>query len=185
MSPSDGILLSRLPRSDSFITVGNGSNIPTSCRGTSTLSAANTTFHLNNVLVAPTLVRNLLSVRQFTRDNLCSIEFDALVFFVKDLQMGRVILRCNSGGDLYTITPMPPPTCSLATSACIIVLVTRVLPPSPPYRICLSSHVISSRGLYVMPINLANTPGSHSVDLLLSLPLSLSYFTVMYGHPLF
>ena len=117
MSPSDGILLSRLPHSDSFITVGNGSNIPTSCRGTSTLSAANTTFQLNNVLIAPALVWNLLSVRQFTSDNSCSIEFDALCFSVKDLQTGRVILRCNSGKDLYTITPTPPPTCNLATSA--------------------------------------------------------------------
>ena len=120
MSPSDGILLSRLPHSDSFITVGNGSNIPISCRGTSTLSVANTTFHLNNVLVALALVRNLLSIRQFTRDNSCSIEFDALGFSVKDLQMGRVILRCNSGRDLYTITPMPPPTCSLTTSATLL-----------------------------------------------------------------
>jgi len=84
MSPSDGILLSRLPHSDFFITVGNGSNIPISYRGTSTLSATNTTFHLNNVLVAPALVRNLLFVRQFTRDNSCSIEFDALGFSVKD-----------------------------------------------------------------------------------------------------
>lgn len=80
------------------------------------MSAANTTFHLNNVLDAPALVRNLLSVRQFTHDNSCSIEFDTLGFSVKDLQMGRVILRCNSGEDLYTITPTPP-TCSLATSA--------------------------------------------------------------------
>jgi hypothetical protein len=85
MSPSDGILLSRLSHSDSFITVGNGSNIPISCHGTSTLSAANTTFQLNNVLVAPALVRNLLSVYQFTRDNSCSIEFDALGFSIKDL----------------------------------------------------------------------------------------------------
>jgi hypothetical protein len=59
MWPSDGILLFRLPHSDSFITVGNGSNIPISYHGTSTLSTANTTFHLNNVLVARALVRNL------------------------------------------------------------------------------------------------------------------------------
>jgi hypothetical protein len=81
MSSSDGILLSRLPHSDSFITVGNGSTIPISCRGTSTLSAADTTFHLNNVLITPAFIRNLLSVRQFTCDNSCSIEFDALEVF--------------------------------------------------------------------------------------------------------
>ena len=84
MSSSDGILLSRLPHSDSFITVGNGSTIPISYHSTSTLSEADTIFHLNNILIAPVLVRNLLSVRQFTRDNSCSIEFDALGFSVKD-----------------------------------------------------------------------------------------------------
>lgn len=75
------------------------------------------TFHLNNVLVAPDLVRNLLSVRQFTRDYHCSIKFDALGFSVKDPWTGRVILRCNSSGDLYTISPASPSTvasCSLA-----------------------------------------------------------------------
>jgi hypothetical protein len=77
MSSSNGILLSCLPHFDSFITVGNGSTILVSYHGTSTLSTANTTFHLNNVLIAPALVRNLLSVRQFTCDNSCSIEFDA------------------------------------------------------------------------------------------------------------
>ena len=84
MSSSDGILLFRLPHSDSFITFANGSNIPISCHGTSTLLAADTTFDLNNVLIAPSLVRNLLPVHQFTRDNSCSIEFDALGFSIKD-----------------------------------------------------------------------------------------------------
>jgi hypothetical protein len=59
--------------------------IPISCHGTSTLSATNTTFHLINVLVAPTLVRNLLSIHQFNHDNSFSIEFDALGFSVNYL----------------------------------------------------------------------------------------------------
>jgi hypothetical protein len=33
---------------------------------------------------------------------MCSIEFDAFGFSVKDLKTRRVILRCNSDGDLYT-----------------------------------------------------------------------------------
>jgi len=63
MSSSDGILLSRLPHSSSFITVGNGASIPVSSRGTSIIPIADHNFQLNNVLVAPHLVRNLLSVR--------------------------------------------------------------------------------------------------------------------------
>jgi hypothetical protein len=47
-------------------------------------------------------MHNLLSIRKFTRDNFCSIEFDAFGFSVKDLKTRRVILRCNSEGDLYT-----------------------------------------------------------------------------------
>jgi hypothetical protein len=47
----------------SFITIRNGSTIPISYRGTSTLSVVDTTFCLSSVLITPSLVRNLLSVR--------------------------------------------------------------------------------------------------------------------------
>jgi hypothetical protein len=117
MSSSAGILLSRLPPPSFGITVGNGTTIPITCRGTSTLSSPTSTYRLNNVLVAPALVRNLLYVRQFTRDNSCSIEFDACGFSVKDKQTGHVTLRCNSGGDLYTYPSTTAPSCSLATTS--------------------------------------------------------------------
>jgi histone deacetylase 1/2 len=62
-------------------------------------------------------VRNLLSVRQFTKDNNCTIEFDALGFSVKDIPTSRVILRCNSSDGLYTIPASPAaPHASLAIS---------------------------------------------------------------------
>jgi hypothetical protein len=91
--------------------------MPVLSRGTSILPTAVTSFSLNNVLVAPALVHNLFSVRQFTRDNNCSIEFDASGFSVKDPLTRCVLLRCNSSGDLYTISPSFPSTaasCSLA-----------------------------------------------------------------------
>ena len=100
MASSDGILLTRLPPYSSSITVGNGHSIPVVSRGTSILPTANTSFHLNNVLVAPDIVRNLLSV--------------------KDPWTGRVILRCNSSRDLYTISPASPSTaasCNLAVTS--------------------------------------------------------------------
>ena len=108
MSSTDGILVTRLPNSHTFITVGNGHTIPVICRGTSFLPIGTTKFDLKNILVAPSLVRNLLSVRQFTRDNNCSIEFDEFGFSVKDLRTRRVILRCNSRGDLYTLPTAAP-----------------------------------------------------------------------------
>ena len=117
MSTTDGILLSRLPPSASSITVGNGQTIPITCRGESVLPTAASVFALSNVLVVPSLVRNLLFVRQFTRDNNCSIEFDALGFSVKDIPIRRVMLRCNSAGDLYTLSTAPPaPQAHLAIS---------------------------------------------------------------------
>ena len=72
-------------------------------------------FVLSNVLVVPSLLRNLLSVNN--RDNNCSIKFDALGFSVKDIQTRRVMLPCNSAGDLYTLPAAPPASQAfLATS---------------------------------------------------------------------
>jgi hypothetical protein len=116
-SSSDGILQSRLPPPASGITVGNSCTIPITCRGNSTLSTPTSTFRLTDVLIAPTLVRNLLSVRQFTHDNNCFIEFDAFGFSIKDHQTGRVILRCNSDSDLYTFPSPSVHHCSLAVTA--------------------------------------------------------------------
>lgn len=50
--------------------------------GDSVLSRA---FHLHNVFVASHIIQNLLSVRQFTTDNSCPIEFDSFGLFVKVL----------------------------------------------------------------------------------------------------
>ena len=108
MSSNDGTLLSLLPSPPSSITVGNGHSIPVYSHGTSLLQLADRSFRLDNVLVAPQLTCNLLSVQQLTRDNNVSIEFDASGFFVKDLQNKMVLLRCNSHEDLYTIPHMPP-----------------------------------------------------------------------------
>jgi hypothetical protein len=40
---------------------------------------------LNNVLVSPHLIKNLISVHQFTIDNNCSVDFDPSGCSVKDL----------------------------------------------------------------------------------------------------
>jgi hypothetical protein len=114
MHNTDGILLSRQPSFVPSVTVGNGHHLPVSCSGTSTLPGSTSSFSLRNVLVVPSLVRNLLLVRQFTRDNNCTIEFDAFGFSVKDLQTRHVILRSNSSDDLYTVPATPQ--ANLATS---------------------------------------------------------------------
>ena len=74
-TPDAGILSSVRPPhpSCSFsIMVGDGS-----CLSITAVGSAPDSFHLPNVLVAHQMVHNLLSIRQFTADNSCSIEFDS------------------------------------------------------------------------------------------------------------
>ncbi|GJW56707.1 ribonuclease H-like domain-containing protein [Tanacetum coccineum] len=92
------------------ISVGDGHSIPVTNTGHSILPTPTKSLHLNNVLITPHIVKNLIYVRQFVRDNNCTIEFDAFGFFVKDFLTCRVLLRCDSTGDLYPVTaPSPIP----------------------------------------------------------------------------
>jgi hypothetical protein len=58
-------------------------------------------FYLNNILLAPDMVQSLLSVRHFTTDNWCSMEFDPFGLSVKDLSTQNMIVRLNSTDPLY------------------------------------------------------------------------------------
>jgi len=77
------------------------------------------------VLHAPKLIKNLISVRQFTKDNSVSVEFDPCGFSVNDLQTGARLVRCDSTGDLYPLfsinqaTPPDNPTPFTAISSAI------------------------------------------------------------------
>ena len=53
-------------------------------------------------------MKNLIFVRSLTRDNNVSVEFDPYGFSIKDLPTRTVMLRCNSGGDLYPLAPSSP-----------------------------------------------------------------------------
>ncbi|GJV82819.1 ribonuclease H-like domain-containing protein [Tanacetum coccineum] len=92
------------------ISVGDGHSIPVTNTGHSILPTATKSLHLNNVLITPHIVKNLIYVRQFVRDNNCTIEFDAFGFSVKDFLTRRVLLLCDSTRDLYPVTaPSPIP----------------------------------------------------------------------------
>ncbi|GJV64431.1 ribonuclease H-like domain-containing protein [Tanacetum coccineum] len=94
----------------SSISVGDGHSIPVTNTGHSILPTATKSLHLNNVLITPHIVKNLIYVRQFVRDNNCTIEFDAFGFSVKDFLTRRVLLLCDSTRDLYPVTaPSPIP----------------------------------------------------------------------------
>jgi hypothetical protein len=105
MASEAGILLSHsLPPFSSHVTIDNDVSLPISSTGHTTLPLSSRPFALNNVLIVPHIIKNLLYVRQFSTDNNVSIEFDPFGFSLKDLRTRRVITRYNSLGPLYTVS---------------------------------------------------------------------------------
>jgi hypothetical protein len=94
-----------------MVTVGNSSQVPIHFYSNMHLWLPSYNFVLKNVLLVPSLIKNLILVHQFTCDNVVSIEFDSLDFYVKDLRTRSVIICYNSSGNLYTI-----PLAATATS---------------------------------------------------------------------
>ena len=106
-----------LSSNPSSIIVGNGATLPVTSVGSHSFSTSQRPLILSNVLVSPGIIKNLISVRRFTTDNNCSIEFDPFGLSVKDLQTRSVIARCNSTGDLYPFFPPAPPSTTALTAA--------------------------------------------------------------------
>ncbi|GJX81465.1 ribonuclease H-like domain-containing protein, partial [Tanacetum coccineum] len=90
------------------VCVGGGKTIPVTNTSHSILPTLSRPLYLHNVLVTPNIIKNLISVRQFTRDTKCSVEFDEFGFFVKDFLTRHILLRCDSSGDLYPVTKTSP-----------------------------------------------------------------------------
>ncbi|GJW65054.1 ribonuclease H-like domain-containing protein [Tanacetum coccineum] len=86
------------------VSVGNGYTIPVTNSGHSVLPTPHRPLHLTNVVITPNIVKKLIYVRQFVRDNNCIVEFDAFGFSIKDFMTHRVLLRCDRTGDLYLVT---------------------------------------------------------------------------------
>jgi hypothetical protein len=99
-------------------------------------------FILNNVLVAPSLIHNLLPVHQFTRDNHYSVKFDALGFSLKISTLSNRTFIATS-----TVTYK---ALSTALWHC------RLIHPAPnaihTHKICQSSPAISRIPLCVMHV---------------------------------
>ncbi|GJY69936.1 ribonuclease H-like domain-containing protein, partial [Tanacetum coccineum] len=101
------------------VRVGDGKTIPVTNTGHGILPTLHRPLHLHNVLVTPNIIKNLIYVCQFTRDNNCTIEFDAFGFSVKDFFTRHILLRCDSPGDLYPVTQpssLPSALMSLSSS---------------------------------------------------------------------
>ncbi|XP_071698967.1 uncharacterized protein [Rutidosis leptorrhynchoides] len=71
-------------RKPKHIIVGNGHGIPIKGFGCSVLPNPSRPLYLQNILHAPNLIKNLISVRRLSIDNNISLEFDPFGFTVKD-----------------------------------------------------------------------------------------------------
>ncbi|KAL9995335.1 putative RNA-directed DNA polymerase [Helianthus debilis subsp. tardiflorus] len=100
------------------ILVGNGHKMSILGSGNINFPYSQHNLRLNNVLYAPKVIKNLISVKQFTRDNLVSVEFDPFGFSVKDFKTGRILTRHNSDDShLYPVTaPAHVPAPSVFTA---------------------------------------------------------------------
>jgi len=65
----------------SSIIVGNGALLPVTATGSHILTFPHRNLVLKDVLVSPNIIKNLISIRRFTTDNNCSIEFDPFGLF--------------------------------------------------------------------------------------------------------
>jgi hypothetical protein len=84
MPDSGNVSVSHPPNSNMppSIIVGNGSVLSVTSISDTVLLGP---FYLNNILVAPDIIQNLLSIRKFTTDNSCSMEFDPFGVSLKGL----------------------------------------------------------------------------------------------------
>jgi hypothetical protein len=167
MSTNNGILASHhVPPNSSHVIVGNGAPLPVTHTSHVSFNTSVAPLHLKNVLVCPTLIKNLISVRALTRDNPVTVEFDAFSFSIKDLQTRTVLLRCNSSGDLYPLRPGTGSTpFSLHADTTSAVWHARLGhlgdDPSPVCFVSLIFPACEWKSTRAMPAELASTFASH------------------------
>ena len=72
--------------------IGDGKGIALENIGSTNLNISSQSLVLNNVLHAPSISRNIISISEFCNDNNASVEFLSSCFSVKDISTGRVLV---------------------------------------------------------------------------------------------
>ena len=83
------------------IMIGDGTGLPITHTGSTSLPTSNTHFSLTNVLCVPSIIKNLISISKFCISNNASIEFLPYTFLVKDLYTGAILLTGKAKDDVY------------------------------------------------------------------------------------
>jgi hypothetical protein len=86
MSSNMNFLSACFPSPYSSITIGDGSTVHVTCTGHSTIPNSN--FLLCNILVVPSLIKNLISVHRFTTNNQVILAFDPFGFICEGSENG-------------------------------------------------------------------------------------------------
>ena len=83
--------------------MSNEIGLPIRSTGTSLLCSLISSFVLKNLLHVPDIIKNFLSVSQFTAANKV-LEFHPVSFFVKDLSTQKTLLRGQLKDGLYVFS---------------------------------------------------------------------------------
>ena len=160
---------------DRRIIVGDGSTLPITHVGHTSFPSTSTPLSMSNILVSPHLIKNLISVRYFTRENPVTVEFDEFGFSVKDARTRMVLHRCDNLDELYTVHSLSTSTTApVALSAGVDIWHARLGHPNPVTlrHISFSCHKIKDHTCHACRV--ANMFASH---LIIPPPLLLSLFS--------
>lgn len=83
------------------VVIRDDTSLPKIHTSSTYLSTPSHTFSLNNVLCAPTVQKNLISISQFCQSNNNSIEFLPFSFRVKNLSTGAIVLHDRTKNGVY------------------------------------------------------------------------------------
>jgi hypothetical protein len=104
MTSTEGNLHSSFPyNGHDFVVGGDGSRLPISHVGHTTLSSKYGDLALHDVLVVPELKKNLISVGKLTQDNSCIFECCSSGFKIKDKYTGQILAMGHKHQGLYTL----------------------------------------------------------------------------------
>ena len=90
------------------IMIGDGTNLPITHTGFTSLLHSNQKFSLTDVLCVPTITKNLISISKFCISNNASVEFLPSFFLIKDLHTGATLLKGQAKDGVYEWPPSAP-----------------------------------------------------------------------------
>ena len=88
--------------------MGDGKPISIAHTGFTKLNVASNSLMLRNVLHAPSISRNIISISQFCKDNNVVVQFSSNSFCVKDILSGKILLRGPLKQGIYEILSTSP-----------------------------------------------------------------------------